>query len=165
VLEKNPELPQSQRDQIAHAVGVGAVKYADLSKDRISDYVFAWERMLAFDGNRDGALSRAELDDVLRKEFAASDRDGNGRLSADEAAAENDKRWRSDGPGATPVLDWNQDGGVDLVEFANAARGMFDLVDQDRNGTVSETELQTLARRRPLPPERRPGDEQARRGL
>jgi hypothetical protein len=63
------------------------------------------------------------------------------------------------------VLDWNQDGGIDLVEFANAARGMFDLVDQDRNGTVSETELQTLARRRPLPPERRPGDEQARRGL
>lgn len=51
VTEKNAELPDAQRRQIAHAVGIGAVKYADLSKDRVSDYVFSWDRMLALVGN------------------------------------------------------------------------------------------------------------------
>ncbi|HEY1683859.1 MAG TPA: arginine--tRNA ligase [Tepidisphaeraceae bacterium] len=51
VDEKNPELPEAKRAEIAHAVGIGAVKYADLSKDRTSDYVFSWEKMLAMDGN------------------------------------------------------------------------------------------------------------------
>ena len=51
VTEKNPDLPAAQRGEIARAVGVGSVKYADLSKDRTSDYVFAWERMLSFEGN------------------------------------------------------------------------------------------------------------------
>ena len=59
VQEKNPELPESLRATIAHAVGVGAVKYADLSKDRTSDYVFAWERMLSFDGNTAPYLQNA----------------------------------------------------------------------------------------------------------
>jgi arginyl-tRNA synthetase len=51
VSEKNAELPESQRKAIAHAVGIGAVKYADLSKDRVSDYVFSFDKMLALDGN------------------------------------------------------------------------------------------------------------------
>ncbi|MDB5324233.1 MAG: argS [Phycisphaerales bacterium] len=59
VLEKNPELDPAKRGDIAHAVGVGAVKYADLSKDRTSNYVFAWERMLSFDGNTAPYLQNA----------------------------------------------------------------------------------------------------------
>jgi len=59
VTEKNRELPESQRRQVAHAVGIGAVKYADLSKDRISDYVFSWDKMLAFDGNTAPYLQNA----------------------------------------------------------------------------------------------------------
>lgn len=51
VREKNPELADDERKQVAHAVGVGAVKYADLANDRTKDYVFDWDRMLAFDGN------------------------------------------------------------------------------------------------------------------
>ena len=51
VTEKNPELPEAARTVIAHAVGIGAVKYADLSKNRKSDYVFDWDGMLSFDGN------------------------------------------------------------------------------------------------------------------
>jgi arginyl-tRNA synthetase len=51
VTQKNPELPEAQRTSIAHAVGIGAVKYADLSKDRVSDYVFSWDKMLSMDGN------------------------------------------------------------------------------------------------------------------
>jgi arginyl-tRNA synthetase len=51
VAEKNPELPAAERADVARIVGVGAVKYADLSTDRIKDYVFDWDRMLSFDGD------------------------------------------------------------------------------------------------------------------
>jgi len=51
VADKNPDLPADERAAVARAVGIGAVKYADLSTDRIKDYVFDWDRMLAFDGN------------------------------------------------------------------------------------------------------------------
>lgn len=51
VTEKNPDLPEQQREDVAAAVGIGAVKYADLSKNRTSDYIFNWDSMLSFDGN------------------------------------------------------------------------------------------------------------------
>jgi arginyl-tRNA synthetase len=51
VKEKNPELDEAELRQIARAVGIGAVKYADLSKHRTSDYSFNFEQMLSFEGN------------------------------------------------------------------------------------------------------------------
>ncbi|MBK9392668.1 MAG: arginine--tRNA ligase [Uliginosibacterium sp.] len=51
VSEKNPDMPEVERRVIARAVGIGAVKYADLSKNRNSDYVFSWDSMLSFEGN------------------------------------------------------------------------------------------------------------------
>ena len=51
VSAKNPDLDEAERRHIARVVGVGAVKYADLSKNRTSDYVFDWDQMLSFDGN------------------------------------------------------------------------------------------------------------------
>ena len=51
VSDKNPELHESERRRIADTVGVGAVKYADLSKHRTSDYMFSWDSMLSFEGN------------------------------------------------------------------------------------------------------------------
>jgi arginyl-tRNA synthetase len=51
VTEKNPTLPLVERQQIARAVGIGAVKYADLSQNRTTDYVFSWSKMLAMNGN------------------------------------------------------------------------------------------------------------------
>ncbi len=51
VLEKNPDLPAEERVDLARKIGIGAMKYADLSNDRIKDYVFDWNRMLAFEGN------------------------------------------------------------------------------------------------------------------
>jgi arginyl-tRNA synthetase len=51
VEEKNPELSDEKKDQIAKAVGIGAVKYADFSNNRTSDYVFSFDKMLAMDGN------------------------------------------------------------------------------------------------------------------
>ncbi len=51
VEEKNPELDEDKKAQIAQAVGIGAVKYADYSNNRTSDYVFSFDKMLAMDGN------------------------------------------------------------------------------------------------------------------
>jgi arginyl-tRNA synthetase len=51
VEEKNPELPADKKDGIAKAVGIGAVKYADYSNNRTSDYVFSFDKMLAMEGN------------------------------------------------------------------------------------------------------------------
>jgi len=51
LAERESELPESERSTVARQVGIGAVKYADLSKNRTSDYVFSWEHMLSFEGN------------------------------------------------------------------------------------------------------------------
>ncbi|TCL46644.1 arginyl-tRNA synthetase [Raoultella planticola] len=51
VAEKNQDMPAAELEQLANAVGIGAVKYADLSKNRTTDYVFDWDNMLAFEGN------------------------------------------------------------------------------------------------------------------
>ena len=47
VTEKNPDLPEAQQKEIARVVGLGSIKYADLSQNRQSDYVFSWDKMLA----------------------------------------------------------------------------------------------------------------------
>jgi arginyl-tRNA synthetase len=51
VSEKAPGLSDDERRDIANAVGVGAVRYADLSQNRSSDYIFSWDKILAFEGN------------------------------------------------------------------------------------------------------------------
>ena len=51
VSEKNPDLPDAERREIARVVGLGALKYADLSNNRLSDYIFDWDKMLALQGN------------------------------------------------------------------------------------------------------------------
>jgi len=80
VQEKNPELSDNKKEKIAQAVGIGAVKYADYSNNRTSDYIFSFDKMLAFDGNtapymqyayariksimRKGQIDTAELKDI-----------------------------------------------------------------------------------------------------
>lgn len=51
VTQRSPDMPEAERASIAEAVGVAAIKYADLSNDRVKDYVFNFDRMLAFEGN------------------------------------------------------------------------------------------------------------------
>ena len=51
IRSKNPELSEAELSQIVDAVAIGAVKYADLSKNRTTDYVFDWDNMLSFEGN------------------------------------------------------------------------------------------------------------------
>ncbi len=69
VSEKNPELPESERREIARTVGIGSVQYADLSQNRSSNYVFSWDRMLALDGNTAPYLlyAVARIHSIFRK--------------------------------------------------------------------------------------------------
>lgn len=69
VNEKNPELPEEQKASIAAQVGIGAVKYADLAIDRNRDYIFSWDRMLAFNGNTAPYLqyAHARICSIFRK--------------------------------------------------------------------------------------------------
>jgi arginyl-tRNA synthetase len=69
VSEKNPTLDDALQRAIARAVGIGAVKYADLASDRVKDYVFDWDRMLAFDGNTAPYLqyAHARIRSIFRK--------------------------------------------------------------------------------------------------
>ncbi len=69
VTEKNPELPEDERRKIAEAVGLGAIRYIDLSQNRTSDYIFSWERMLSFEGNTAPYLlyAVARIHSILRK--------------------------------------------------------------------------------------------------
>ena len=80
VAEKNPALPADERGAVARAVGIGSVKYADLSTDRTRDYVFDWDRMLSFDGNTAAYLLYAyvRVRGIFRKADGAEEHVGAG---------------------------------------------------------------------------------------
>jgi arginyl-tRNA synthetase len=61
IVEERGELDPADRHAVARMVGIGAVKYADLSTDRVKDYVFDWDRMLSFDGNTAPYLQYARV--------------------------------------------------------------------------------------------------------
>jgi arginyl-tRNA synthetase len=61
VAEKNPDLDPDARAEVARAVGIGAVKYADLANDRLKDYVFDFDRMLSFEGHTAAYLQNAHV--------------------------------------------------------------------------------------------------------
>ncbi len=69
IAEKNPELAADQRAKVAEMVGIGALKYFDLSTDRIKDYQFDWDRMLAFEGSTGPYLqyAHARICSVFRR--------------------------------------------------------------------------------------------------
>jgi len=69
VEEKNPELGEERKAEIAQAVGIGAVKYADYSNNRTSDYIFSFDKMLAMDGNTAPYMqyAYARIKSIIRK--------------------------------------------------------------------------------------------------
>lgn len=69
VEKKNPELPDEEKKEIARVVGIGAVKYSDLSQNRTSTIVFDWDKNLSFEGNTSPYLQYvyARIQSILRK--------------------------------------------------------------------------------------------------
>ena len=86
VEEKNPGLSDAERTAVAQMIGIGAVKYADLSTDRVRDYVFNWDRMLAFDGNTSPYLqyAHARIRSIFRR--AAEEQVSVGSIVVEEPA-------------------------------------------------------------------------------
>ena len=84
VEEKNPELSEAEKIDVAQKIGIGAVKYADLSQYRMTDYVFSWDKMLSLQGNTAPYLQNAyvRIRSIFRK--------------AGESASEVDKLFFSD---------------------------------------------------------------------
>jgi arginyl-tRNA synthetase len=87
VTEKNPSLGEAGRREVARVVGIGAIKYADLAPNRQTDYVFNWDKMLAFQGNTAPYLQYAytRIRSIFRK--AADDGiafDANAPIAATE---------------------------------------------------------------------------------
>ena len=72
VEEKNPDLSEADKIDIAQKIGIGAVKYADLSQYRMTDYVFSWDRMLSLQGNTAPYLQNAyvRIRSIFRKAVA-----------------------------------------------------------------------------------------------
>ena len=69
IEEKNPDLSDQEKIEIAQIIGIGAVKYADLSQYRMTDYVFSWDKMLALQGNTAPYLQNAyvRIRSIFRK--------------------------------------------------------------------------------------------------
>ena len=69
VSERSPDFPETERRSIAHIVGVASVQYADLSQNRSSDYVFAWDKMISLEGNTAAYLlyAIARIRSIFRK--------------------------------------------------------------------------------------------------
>ena len=88
VEAKSPHLEPALRARIAAAVGIGAIKYADLSNDRIKDYVFDWDRMLALDGNTAPYLMYAHtrIHSILRRSGVPEDAAADGVIRVAEPA-------------------------------------------------------------------------------
>ena len=73
VDEKNPDLSDEEKSEIAEKIGIGAVKYADLSQYRTTDYIFSWNKMLSLQGNTAPYLQNAyvRIRSIFRKAAVA----------------------------------------------------------------------------------------------
>ena len=78
VDEKNPELAEAEKARIAQVIGIAAVKYADLSQYRMTDYIFSWEKMLSLQGNTAPYLQNAyvRIQSIFRKAGEQPERGG-----------------------------------------------------------------------------------------
>jgi arginyl-tRNA synthetase len=74
VEQKNPDLSEAEKAEIAQKIGIGAVKYADLSQYRMTDYIFSWDRMLSLQGNTAPYLQNAyvRIRSIFRKADVAA---------------------------------------------------------------------------------------------
>ncbi len=92
VEEKNPELPADEKAEVARVIGLGAVKYAELSQHRLTDYIFSWSKMLSFQGNTAPYLQNAyvRIRSILRRGGLDPDAPGSGGVPTLTAPAEFD---------------------------------------------------------------------------
>jgi hypothetical protein len=103
-------------------------------------------RLARFDGNNDELVTKVELENQLKADFAKEDVNSDATLDPVEARALNE-RLRAE-EGTSPVFDWNADGKLVYAEFATQWRTLFDRSDQNRDGVVDDEELRSSGRER-----------------
>ena len=127
----------------ASAVAVLFVSEADAQRGRgrSAGISPSAQLLLRFDADKDNVITKDEMEAGLKADYAAADTDGNNCLIPVEVRAENAKRLERDAQQASPLVDWNLDGCVDMREFSNTAHSYFDLADRTKDGRVSSLEL------------------------
>lgn len=101
--------------------------------------------LMKYDSNHDGVLTRDELVAGLKAEFDTYDVGHRNCLGPDQVRAINQMRVQEDASQATPLVDWNEDGCIDFREYSGAALSLFDSLDKDGNGKLTEKELNPSA--------------------
>ena len=88
--KKDTQLSEQEKQQVVNSVAMGAVKYADLSKSRTTDYIFDWENMLSFEGNTAPYLQYAytRIQSIFRRSGIVSDSSLQGRVIINAPAEE-----------------------------------------------------------------------------
>jgi hypothetical protein len=100
--------------------------------------------MLIKYAGKDGTVTRAEMEAGLRTDFAKADYKHKGCLDDDEARAVNEQRFAEDQSAASPLVDFKQQGCIDFGEFAATPRSLFDQLDTDGKGILTQKELHPL---------------------
>jgi len=95
-----------------------------------------------YDSNKDGSVTRAELERGLWADFEKADVNHTGCLDADEVRAVNQQRWEQDQSTSSPLVDFKGRGCIDFDAFAATARSLFDQMDADGDGKAAPQELQ-----------------------
>jgi hypothetical protein len=113
-----------------------------IASSQVGEMQLNIQLMLGFDTNKDGSVTRDEVETGLKRQFDQADADHNGSLNLGEIQAENGRRWQTSGTASSPLIDWNQDGTVSLAEFSGTAHSIFAQLDRDQGGSLAGAELQ-----------------------
>ena len=110
--------------------------------------------IMKYDADHDGTLTRAELEQGLRRDFDAFDTKHTGCLTPDQVTAINEARASVDEAAASPMIDWKHNGCVDFDEFAAMARSLFEQLDKNSDGKLTPDELHPKAQQNGSPSRR-----------
>lgn len=127
--------------------GPGGNPMMEMAREAIADR----GRLKAFDQDKNGSVTIAELDKGLELAFAAWDKDKNGAWSNAETQSANAAIAAED-PAMPPVRDWDQSGGVSFEEYAAWNRGRFRRADANQDGVVDPDEFTAIPKMPPRPP-------------
>ena len=142
-------------------LALAAVPAAALAQDNLPPSAVL---LIRYDADKNGTITRAELDAGIKADYELADADRNNCLDPAEVRAENDRRLQREGTQATPLVDWNLDGCVNLPEFGGTARSYFSFADRTKDGTVSQAELRGPAMPLPIPVQTTRGQPQQGQG-
>jgi Ca2+-binding EF-hand superfamily protein len=115
--------------------------HGNAARGDAAGYAAGIKQLQSYDANKDGNVTRAEMEAGLRASFNALDTDHSGRLTPDEVRDENERRFKEDGPQYSPLIDWNQDGFIDFNEYASTMRSLFDQLDTNHDNVLTPDEM------------------------